>query len=80
MAGNKTRDGIRLTNIVRIAEQIGARIRDGTNHPYILNYDGVRPCPIATSTHAGRMVAPWIANATGRSKQEAYTAMRQGYW
>jgi len=80
MAGNKTRDGIRLTEIIRVATEIGAQIRSGTNHPYILNYDGLRPCPIATSTHAERMVAPWIAQAAGKSKQEAYRAMRKGYW
>lgn len=80
MAGHKTRDGIRLTEIVRVAMQAGAGIREGTKHAYMLLYAGLRPCPVATSTHAERMVAPWLAQATGRSKQEAYEAMRQGYW
>ncbi len=80
MAGNKTRDGIKLTNILRAAEDIGANIRYGTNHPNILNYPKMRPCPIASSTHAERMVAPWIAQASGRTKEESYQAIRQGYW
>lgn len=80
MSGNKTQDGLKLSYILRVARDIGARIREGNSHPYILNYDGQRPCPIATSTHAERMVAPWIAQATGKSRSEAYTALRRGYW
>lgn len=80
MSGNKTSDGIRLNYILRVARKIGAIIRAGNSHPYILNYEGLRPCPIATSTHAKRMVAPWIAEATGRSRTEAYDALRRGYW
>ena len=78
--GNRTRDGIRLESILRVAREIGASIREGTKHPYILNYAGLRPCPIASSTDAGRMVAPWLAKATGYTRQEAYTALRNGYW
>lgn len=80
MAGNKTRDGLRLKDILRTAIEAGARIREGNSHAYILNYGGLRPCPIATSTHAERMVAPWLAQATGRTKHESYEAMRRGYW
>lgn len=80
MSGNKTRDGIRLSGIIRVAAEIGAEIRAGSSHPFILNFQGLRPCPIATSTHAKRMVAPWIAEATGRSRYEAYEALRNGYW
>jgi len=78
--GNKTADGIRLTDVVKAALQAGARMRDGNSHLFILNYDGMRPCPVASSTHAERMVAPWLARATGATKQEAYTAIRRGYW
>jgi len=80
MAGNKTRDGIRLAEIIRVATQAGAGIREGTKHPYMLIYNGLRPCPVATSTHAERMVAPWLAQATGKSKQEAYQAIKHGCW
>ncbi|VVB79470.1 Uncharacterised protein [uncultured archaeon] len=80
MAGNKTRDGLRINDLVKLAMQAGARIREGNSHAYILNYEGLRPCPIATSTHAERMVAPWLATATGRTKHETYEALRRGYW
>jgi hypothetical protein len=79
MAGNKTSDGIRLSKILKLAREIGVEIRDGTNHPHILNYQGLRPCPIAASTHAERMVAPWIAEVTGLARKEAYKALRRGY-
>ena len=75
----QTRDGIRLNDILRVATKIGAQIRAGSNHPYILNFEGLRPCPIAASTHAERMVAPWIARATGMNKRKAYEALRRGY-
>ena len=80
MAGHKTRDGIRLTDVLKAATLAGAGIRQGAKHAYMLLYPGSRPCPVATSTHAERMVAPWLAHATGRSKQEAYAAIRNGYW
>jgi len=51
----RTRDGIRLDRVVRTARKIpGISVREGTNHPYILNFDGLRPCPIATSTDIRR--------------------------
>lgn len=77
---NKTIDGLRLKDILRTAIGAGAKIREGNSHAYILNYAGLRPCPIATSTHAERMVAPWLALATGRTKHESYEALRRGYW
>jgi len=80
MAGNKTRDGIRLNDVLRTATQAGARIREGNSHMYILNFGQLRPCPVATSTHAERMVAPWLALATGRAKADCYGALRRGYW
>lgn len=80
MGEKKTRDGLRLTDIARVATEIGARLREGTNHPYILNYKGLRACPLAASTNAERMVAPWLAHASGKSKLEAYQAMKRGYW
>jgi len=76
----KTIDGIRLRDLARVATQIGAEVREGTNHPYILTYQNLRPCPIASSTHAERMVTPWIMQATGRNKREVYRALKQGYW
>jgi len=80
MAGNKTRDGHRLEKILSLAREIGATIREGTKHPYMLNYPGLRPCPVAPSTDAKRMIIPWLAQATGYTRKEIYTALRKGSW
>jgi hypothetical protein len=80
MAGNKTRDGLRISELLKLATQAGARVREGNSHAYILNYGMLRPCPLATSTDAGRMLAPWLAQVTGRSRYETYEAMRRGEW
>lgn len=80
MTRNKTIDGIRLNDILRIVGDAGIGFRTGNSHPYLLTCEGLRPCPLASSTHAERMVAPWLAQATGKSKQEAYEALRRGYW
>ena len=80
MGGKRTQDGISLRDILRAATEIGIRIRDGRNHPYNLEYPGLRPCPVATSTHAKRMVVPWMEQATGKDRKEIYEALRRGYW
>ena len=78
--GRKTLDGISLKDILKAARDIGLGIREGGKHPYALECPGMRPCPIAASTHAKRMVTPWIEEATGRDRRQIYTALRQGYW
>ena len=81
MAGKKTQDGLNVWGAVKtVLEKPRMTYREGRNHAYILNYPGLRPCPMATSTHVGRMVAPWVAQATGMKKQEVYRALRQGHW
>ncbi|HVY01679.1 MAG TPA: hypothetical protein VHA12_02870 [Candidatus Nanoarchaeia archaeon] len=80
MGGQKTRDGLRLRDILRASTEAGAGYREGTNHPLLLTYQGMRPCPIATSTDARRMVTPWLAQATGRSAYETYESLRRGSW
>lgn len=76
MAGNKTRDGIKLSKIVKLALSLGATVRGGGKHPFVLNYTGMRACPVATSTNARTMVAPWIARAIGYTPTQAYQAIR----
>ena len=78
--GKKTQDCLSLANIVKAAIQAGIGVREGGKHPYNLEYPNMRPCPIAASTHAKRMVVPWIAQALRREREEIYTALRQGYW
>ena len=80
MAGKKTIDGIKLTRIVKMAKGVGIDVRDGSRHPYVLSYSEEGPCPVATSTHAERMVAPWLSLILGVTKREAYQAIQRGYW
>ena len=77
---HKTTDGIRLSDCARVSSQAGIEIRQGTNHPYILNSPNQRPCPLASSTNARTMLAPWLARATGRKAYEVYAALRRGDW
>jgi hypothetical protein len=78
---NKTRDGIKLTQIVRaLAKLSGIEIRKGTKHPYIAMFDGLRPCPVAASTDAKKMLVPWVEQAIGYTRKEIYTALRTGEW
>jgi len=77
----KTLDGIKLNKILRVVEDLtGIEIRPGTNHPHILKYAGLQPCPVAESTHAERMLVPWLKKATGHEKTRIYQALRKGYW
>ena len=83
MAGNKTRDGIKISKLVRALEGIqGVSIRDGTNHHYVARAEGsARPCPLATSTDARKMVVPWIKEVTGYSDaSQIYSSLRSGKW
>ena len=82
MAGNKTTDGLPISLLVKLLNQIpGVTIRPGTNHPYVANFDGLRPCPIAASTDAKRMVVPWVAQITGyTNKTSIYESLRLGEW
>ena len=77
----KTLDGIKLSKILRTVKELtGIEARAGTNHPHILEYAGQRPCPLAESTHAKRMLVPWLKKVTGYEPQRIYQALKQGYW
>ncbi len=80
MGGKKTRDGLRLTKIIKAAKQVGIKVREGTNHMYNMNYGSLRPCPIATSTDAKKMLVPWLREATGYENNTIYSALRSGKW
>jgi len=72
----KTRDGLKISNLVRVLMNTpGIEIRKGSKHQYVANYPGMRPCPIATSTDARRMVAPWYATVMGYSNTQAYQSL-----
>tara|TARA_Y100000310_G_C20643206_1_gene795111 strand:- start:1231 stop:1488 length:258 start_codon:yes stop_codon:yes gene_type:complete len=81
MAQRRTRDGIRLNNIIRCLRGFeGINIRPGRNHNYIANMQGfARPCPIASSTNARTMIVPWlrqVANVCDSST--IYSCLRNG--
>lgn len=81
MAGNKTRDGLKISKIVRALSGLsGVEIRSGTNHPHIAMSSGLRPCPIASSTDARRMVVPWLQNIVDLEPKEIYNSLRSGKW
>jgi len=72
----KTRDGLKIPKLVKMLENWGITIREGTNHPYIAKYENMRPCPIARSTDAERMLAPWVSQALNLNRKEVYSKMR----
>ncbi|MDP3882018.1 MAG: hypothetical protein Q8Q31_04050 [Nanoarchaeota archaeon] len=80
MAGNRTQDGLSLAGILKLAIKAGIEVRQGGKHPYNLLYPNMRPCPLATSTHGKRMVAPWLAQALGKERKQVYEALQRGYW
>jgi len=81
MSRNKTRDGLSLGKIVKMLETLaGVEIRKGAKHPYIANYDGLRPCPVAASTDAKRMLVPWLKQATGYKPSYIYSSLKTGRW
>ncbi len=83
MGGNKTRDGLRISNLLRALSQLpGVTVREGASHPNIAEKVGYsQPCPIATSTHARKMVVPWIKRTTSYTNAlEIYESLKRGYF
>ncbi len=81
MARNITRDGIKLSKVVRSLERMpGVSVRSGTKHPFIAKMKGYsRPCPISGSTHAKKMVVPWLREVTGiTDSNRLYSCLKAG--
>ena len=79
--GTKTRDGIKLSQVVKMLSKLpGVEIRDGTSHPFVAMAQGMRSCPLATSTDVKRMVVPWIEQITDMSRNDIYNSLRAGEW
>lgn len=75
----KTRDGLKLTDILSAVKGIpGVIITSGKKHPYLLKYQDMIACPVAESTHAKRMLVPWLYQATGMNKQQIYLGLKKG--
>ena len=81
MAGKKTIDGHKISNLVKLVRKIGGiDIEQGSNHPFLLKTAGHRTCPLATSTHARKMLTPWLAQVTGYQSKQVYAAIQSGCW
>jgi len=74
----KTRDGISLEKVVKIARQLGFLVKEGTKHPYLLVSEGMIPCPVATSTDVRRMVVPWIRKSLDYDAKTLYSYFKLG--
>jgi hypothetical protein len=78
--GRKTRDGVKISKLVRAAQKLGIDVRKGRKHPYVLNLPNRRPCPIGETTNVGEMVVPWVREALNGvyDNQEIYTLLSKG--
>tara|TARA_Y100000310_G_scaffold191612_1_gene191561 strand:+ start:3618 stop:3875 length:258 start_codon:yes stop_codon:yes gene_type:complete len=77
----KTRDGLRINKIMNLVDTIeGVSTRHGSNHSTILQYRGMRPCPVAKSTDARRMLVPWLRDVTGYNSVDIYQSLKSGQW
>lgn len=77
----KTKDGIRLSTIIRMAGEIeGVTLKEGTKHPYNLYFPGMRHCAISQSIYAERFIVPWLANVTGYDKNYVINSLKSGCW
>ena len=74
----KTRDGISLEKVVKVARQLGLSVKEGSKHPYLLIYKGMVPCPVATSTDVRRMVVPWIRKSLDYDTETLYSYFKKG--
>jgi hypothetical protein len=69
----KTADGRKFRRVESAWERAGGTVRNGTKHPRMLLYTGLRPIPLAKTTDARRMIAPYLAQIVGTSNREAYS-------
>jgi len=77
----KTKDGLELGKIIDIISKIkGINVRTGTKHPYVLEYNSLRPFVISESTSLKRNLVPWMKKATGYECQYILDSFRKGYW
>jgi hypothetical protein len=79
----KTRDGLKMRNVVRALELIKfVSVRRGNNHPYVAFRDAYPvPCPVAESTDVRRMVVPWVKTVTGyQNTEKIYKSLKCGSW
>ena len=78
MGKKKTSDGLLINKILLFAESLDIDVRPGKKHPHIMNFYGMRPCPVASSTDAKKMIVPWIKEITGYNSSTVYNGLRNG--
>ena len=72
----KTRDGLRIKEIVNLLQDWGIDVKEGTKHDYVAYHGTMRPCPIAASTDAKRMLSPWLSRALGMGTHNVYKQLQ----
>ncbi len=79
----KTRDGLKLTQVVQLLETLGFESRTGTNHSRLYTLptpDGrTRSVPLEKSTDVRKMLVPYLTRALPNySRNELYRACKVG--
>ncbi len=78
--GGKTFDGFKLTDIIKMAESLGAEVRDGKRHRKVISYQGVMPCALGETTGFKKHVLPWIHRAFPTySNDQIYPQLGRAY-
>ena len=76
MGRNKTFDGVKLTDIIKMTESFGARVRDGKKHSKVISYQGIIPCALGKTTGFKKHVIPWMHKAFPQySNSDIYQAL-----
>lgn len=74
--GGRTFDGYKLADIIKLAENLGAKVREGNKHKAVVTYPGSMPCALGPTTGFKRHVLPWIHhNFPTYSNQQIYRQM-----
>lgn len=78
--GVKTFDGFKLTEIIKLAESLGAEVRDGKRHQKVIAYQGLMPCALGETTGFKKHVLPWIHRAFPTySNDQIYQQLGRAY-
>lgn len=76
----RTFDNVNISDIIRLAESIGAEVRDGKRHQKVITYPGVMPCALGETTGFKKHVLPWVHRAFPTySNDQIYQAMGRAY-
>lgn len=78
--GSKTFDGFKLTDIIKMAESMGAEVREGKRHQKVISYQGLMPCALGETTGFKKHVLPWIHRAfPAYSNDQIYQQLGRAY-